>query len=389
MNYIKMALIAFIFVIFVIHECEAKKRYKVVVLPFVDYTQMGIGEMVPDLLRSTLTQRGYLEPIDREVTYKYVTDVLLGDIIILDDVGRDADGIWTTDKVALIARLDTRKVQRISRNLNADYALKGTISLIRSSLRIDVEIIGVNDKKTLGFVTVEGNLEELSSVILKELSDKITDFCRNLNAHDDALGIIGLYNQGRYTFDVAEKELKEMLLITSDTIGVRVLLMILYLSKIRQEEESLWEDKVIEEGMMILRHLDQDFEIKVLEVFSTSGFNPFDEIAKLYSKRGDNDKAIEIYKKAISVYPMNIANHYKELGSLYLKKSLEDKAIQAFEKSLDLNKGNYEVNSILVSLFERRNQPDKVRKHLGECIRYARTSEELKAAKEKIDKLNP
>ena len=114
----------------------------------------------------------------------------------------------------------------------------------------------------------------------------------------------------------------------------------------------------------------------------------FDVIAKIFSKRGDNEKAIEIYKKTVSVYPMNIAGHYKELGFLYLTNGSVDKAIHAFSRSLDANRGNYEVNLALVSIFEKRNQPEKVRKHLEECIRYASNIEEIKVAKDKIDQLN-
>ncbi len=187
---------------------------------------------------------------------------------------------------------------------------------------------------------------------------------------------------------MSEKKLKEILSITNGAVGIRASLMVLYLSSISTEENALLEDKVIEEGEMILSHLDQNFDEKVLEVFLTSGFDPFDVIAKIFSKRGDNEKAIEIYKKTISVYPMNIAGHYKDLGFLYLNNGLEDKAIHAFRKSLDTNRGNYEVNLALVSIFEKRNQPDKVRKHLEECIRYASNIGEIKVAKDKIDKLD-
>ena len=383
---IKTALIVFIFAAFVNQVCEAKRSYKIVVLPFRDYARMNMEEMVPDVLRSMFTQTGYFEPVDREIIYEKVTTVIPGDTIKIDNI-TNVDGVWTADQVDLLSKLDTKIVKKLGRQLKADYVLKGSISLIGSSLRIDTELVGIKEKKTLGFVTVEGSPEKLSSSILKELSVKITSFCKNLNAYDDALSIIGLYNQGQYTFDVSEKKLKEILLITGDAVGIRASLMVLYLSRTRKEEDSLLEDKILEEGVMVLRHLDQNFEEEVLEVCLTSGFDPFDEIAKIYSKRGDHDKAIEIYKKTISIYPMNIAGRYKELGLLYLNNRAEDEAIQAFEKSLDAHKGNYEVNSILASIFEKRNQPDKAREHLEECVRYARNTEEIKAAKGKIEGL--
>ncbi|MCR4288758.1 MAG: hypothetical protein NUV86_00645 [Candidatus Scalindua sp.] len=384
-NCLRIGLIIFVFFIVAAHKCDAARSYKIVIMPFRDYTQMSMEEMVPDVLRSLFMQSGYFEPVDREIIYETVSTEIPSNMAKLTDVTKGADGAWTTDKVYLMARLDTETVKKFGRQLKADYVLKGNISLIGSTMRIDAELVGVNARKTLGSIAVEGSPEGLSSGLLKELSYKITDFCRNLNAYDDALSIISLYNQGQYTFDVSEKKLKEILSVTNDAVGIRASLMVLYLSKIRNEENVLLEDKIIEEGLKILMHLDQNFDENILNVFSTSGIDPFDEIARILSKRGDSEKAIEVYRKAISVYPMNIAGHYKELGLLYLNNGSEDKAIDAFEKSLATNRGNYEVNLALVSIFEKRDQPDKVRKHLEECIRYARNIEEIKYAKGRLD----
>ena len=387
-NCIKIGLIVFIFCTFVSHKCDAAKSYKIVIMPFRDYTQMSMEEMVPDVLRSIFIQSGYFEPIDREIIYEKVTSEIPSDMVKLEDVTKGADGSWTTDTVDVMARLDTKVVKKYGRQLKSDYVLKGNISLIGTTMRIDAELIGVKAKKMLGSMVVEGSPEGLSSGILKELAYKVTDFCRNLNAYDDALSILSMYNQGQYTFDVSEKKLKEILSVTNDAVGIRASLMVLYLSKISNEENILLEDKAIEEGVKMLMHLDQNFDENVLQVFSTSGIDPFDEIARILSKRGDSDKAIEVHSKSISVYPMNIAGHYKEMGLLYLDKGLEDNAIDAFEKSLKTHKGNYEVNIALVSIFEKRNQPDKVKKHLRECLRYARNIEEIKSAKGKLDSMN-
>ena len=387
-NCFRVALIIFVFTIFTVHKCDAAKSYKIVIMPFRDYTQMSMEEMVPDVLRSLFMQSGYFEPIDREIIYEKVSTSIPSDMVKLEDVKKGADGAWSTDTVDLMARFDTKTIKKFGRQLNADYVLKGNISLIGSTMRIDAELVGVKAKKTLGSMVVEGSPEELSSGILKELSYKITDFCRNLNAYDDALSIISMYNQGQYTFDVSEKKLKEILSVTNDAVGIRASLMVIYLSKISKEESVSLEDKIIEEGVKILMNLDQHFDENVLSVFSTSGFDPFDEIARILAKRGDIEKAIDVYIKAISVYPMDIAGHYKELGLLYLGKGLEDDAIDAFQKSLKTHKGNYEVNIALVSIFEKRNQPDKVKKHLKECIRYARNIEEIKSAKGKLDGMN-
>ncbi len=378
--------IILVFMISVNYECEAGKRYKIVILPFKDNTRLNLGETIPDVLRSTVTQTGYFEAVDRNKIYEAVIEVVPSDLIKIDNTKR-VGGAFTADQIDLFARLDMKRVQKFSKKLKADYAVRGTASQFADSLRIDAEIINVKNNKSLGFVSVEGTPEELLTKMVKELSGEITMFCRSLNAYDDALSIMGMYNQGQYTFNVTEKKLKELLSITKDTIGIHAVLMTLYFSEIRSAGNTMLEDKIIAEGERILYLLNQSYDEKVLEIFLSSGFDPFDEIAKIYSNRGANDKAIQIYQKAIRVYPMNFAGHYKGLGLLYLKEGLEDKAIQAFTKSLDENKVSYELHFILASIFEKRYQPEEASKHLEECIKYARSVEEVKIAKEKIDEL--
>lgn len=386
---IKIISIIFLFIVFVNHELLAEKRYRIVVFPFKDNTHMEIGEMVSDVLRSTLSQTEYFEAVDRDKVYKTVFTVILGDQIKIDDTER-AEGAYTSEEIDLLAQLDMRKVQKFSKKLNADYAVRGSASRIADTLRLDAEINHVKTKKTLGFVSVEGNPDELLTSILNELTTKITMLCKNINAYDDALKIFGMYSQGQYTFAVTEKKLKEMLLIAENPVGIHAVLMALYLSEVHSTESALLEDKIIEEGERVLYQLNEDYNEEALEFFLTSGFDPFHEIAKIYSRRGNNEKAIEMYQSAINVYPINIAGHYKEMGMLYyLSLGLEDKAIQAFEKSLEVDKGDYELHFILASIFEKNRFFDKARKHLEECLRCARNVEEIEAAKGKIDKLTP
>ncbi|MFQ5962940.1 MAG: hypothetical protein ACE5KZ_01485 [Candidatus Scalinduaceae bacterium] len=382
----RIVLIIFISIIFVKQECEARDKYKIIILPFRNNAQNNLSEMIPDVLRSTLTQTGYFEAVDREKIYEEIITVIPYDLIYIDNARRIRGG-FTADQIDLIARLETKRIQKFGKKLRADYVVRGSISQIADSLRIDAEITDIKVNKMLGFISAGGKPEELLNGILKDLTEKITSFCRSLNAYDDALCIIGMYHQGQYTFGVTEKKLKELISINGDAVGVYAVLMTLYLSEVHSMENPLLEDKVIKAGGRILSLLNQNYDEKVLEIFLSSGFDPFDEIAKIYLKRGDNDKAIEIFKKAISIYPVNIAGHYKSLGMLYLKEGFEDMAIKAFEKSLDADNTSYELHYILASIFEKRNHPEKTHKHLEECIKYARNVEEIKVASEKINKL--
>lgn len=380
-------LVVLIFITSFTFECEAGKRYKVVILPFKDYTQTDLGEMFSDVLRSALTQTGYFEAINKEKTYERVITVIPDNMIMIDDTVREG-GAFTDGQIDLLARLDTKRIQRFSKKLKADYAIRGSISQVGDIMRVDTEISDVKSNKMLDFIDAKGNPDELLSTILDDLTNEITLYCKALNAYNDALAVRGMYNQGQYTFDVCEKKLKELLTITNNEVGIHAVLMDLYLSKTRSEGNTLLEDNAIIEGKRVLSLLTQDFKADDLEVFSTLGFDPFHEMAMIYSKRGDNSKAIKIYQKAISVYPMNIAGHYKEIGLLYLQENSEDKAVQAFEESLDVDKSDYEMHFVLASIFEERKYRNKALKHFEECVKYARNAEDIKTAKDRINKLS-
>lgn len=382
-----IVLIVFIIITAISCECEAGSKYKIVILPFKDHSRMDLSEMVSDVLRSQVTQTGYFEAVDRDKIYETVITVIPSDLIKIDNTAR-VGRRFTSNQIDLIAQLDIKRVQRFSRKLRADYAVKGSVSQLRGVVRIDAEIVDVEAKEMLGFVTVEGDPDELLSKHIEELANKITLFCRNINAYNDALAIMGKYNQGQYTYDVSEKKLKELLPITNDTLGIHAVLMVLYIFKADPDEDALLEDKVIEEGNKILHLLNHDFDEKYLEVFLTSGFDPFDEMAKIYTKRHNNKMAIETYQKAISVYPINIAGHYKEMGMLYLQEGAEEKAIKAFEKSLGVNQGDYESHFALAAIFEERGFMDKAIEHLSECLTYARNAADMEAANERIQSIS-
>src|SRR3990167_7154971 len=95
---IKIISIIFLFIVFVNHELLAEKRYRIVVFPFKDNTHMEIGEMVSDVLRSTLSQTEYFEAVDRDKVYKTVFTVILGDQIKIDDTER-AEGAYTSEEI--------------------------------------------------------------------------------------------------------------------------------------------------------------------------------------------------------------------------------------------------------------------------------------------------
>ncbi|MCP5006458.1 MAG: hypothetical protein GY941_21350 [Planctomycetes bacterium] len=383
-----------VFMFHVSCECEAGKKYKTVILPFRDNTYMDLGEMVSDVLRGMVAQTEYFEIVDRDRLYETVITVLPGNLINVDNITRTGGG-FTANQIDVISRLDRKKIQRFSKKLRADYVIKGSISKFANALRVDAEIIDVKGNEILGFVDVEGEPEKVLTDMLGALTGKILLFCRNLNSYDDALYTLGQYSQCLFTFDVAEKKLKELLPDLRDTIGIRAVLMTLYLTEnsrtnslsVKLYNSPEIDEKIIEEGEQILTLLENSFDEKVLEVFLSTGLDPFEEVANVYVNGGDMEKAIDIYRKAINVYPINLAEHYTKMGRLYCERGVDNEAILAFEKALEIKKSNNGLRLELVGLLKKNRFPERARKHLDVCMKYARNGEEIERISEEMDNL--
>ncbi|NOG85759.1 MAG: tetratricopeptide repeat protein [Planctomycetes bacterium] len=390
-----IALFMGIFMFHISSECEAARRYKMVVLPFRDNTHRDIGEMVSDVLRSMVTQTNYFEAVERDKVYETVITMLPSNLINVDNIKRIGGG-FTANQVDVISRLDRRNIQRFSKKLRADYVIKGSISEFAHALRVDAEIIDVRDNKMLGFVDIEGQAEDLLKQMLDGLTRKILHYCKSINSYNDALYIYGQYTQGLYTFGVAEKKLKELLSDLRDSVGIRAVLMTLYLSgkspindlSVQKDSSPGLGDKIIEEGEGILNLLQSSYDEKVLEVFLSTGLDPFKEVANIYVSKGNTEKAIEIYRNAINVYPINLVEHYKEIGKLYSWEGMDSEAIQAFEKALEINKSNNVVRLALAGLLKKSGFTERAQKHLEVCMKYARDSEEIERIREEINNLS-
>ena len=69
-----------------------------------------------------------------------------------------------------------------------------------------------------------------------------------------------------------------------------------------------------------------------------------------YFDKGEDDKAIECYLKAIEIKP-NFSDAFNELGIIYQKRAEFNLAIKYFQKSLSVNPDNYWVYDQLGNIY--------------------------------------
>lgn len=82
---------------------------------------------------------------------------------------------------------------------------------------------------------------------------------------------------------------------------------------------------------------------------------PYYDEAVIAAKRGDVDKAIDLFKKAALATP-DFANIYTSLGLQYLQKGDLDQAEDAFDKAIGLDAGNYVAYNHLGAIMRKRGE---------------------------------
>ncbi len=66
---------------------------------------------------------------------------------------------------------------------------------------------------------------------------------------------------------------------------------------------------------------------------------------------------------------------------------MDNEAILAFEKALEIKKSNNGLRLELIGLLKKNRFPERARKHLDVCMKYARNGEEIERFSEEMDNL--
>ena len=94
-------------------------------------------------------------------------------------------------------------------------------------------------------------------------------------------------------------------------------------------------------------------------------------------RKGDFDKAIESFNKALSLDPKNF-NAYNGLGNVYARKGDVDKAIESFNKALSLNANEPSAHIGLGNLYFRKGDTPKAIESFEKVLStYPRNAEAL------------
>jgi tetratricopeptide (TPR) repeat protein len=98
--------------------------------------------------------------------------------------------------------------------------------------------------------------------------------------------------------------------------------------------------------------------VATAETHKTLKINAFYNMGLAYSNKGDNDKAIECYQKAIEIKP-DKHEAFNNMGSAYDDKGDKDKAIKCYQKAIDIKPDFHEAFYNMGLAYSNKGDKDK------------------------------
>ena len=355
-------------------------KSKVVIFPFKNNVDSNTPiKGIEDVIRSELIRSGYFTIVEQERTFEFVKETVLNSFFKIDNVDVKT-AIPKANIVDLFAGVDLKIVVHVSERLKADFAVKGTLSQFGDNFRADIEVVHVRLKETVSALVGECESKEKISEMLEQLSQQIVNVCKGVNVQNEVDYIQSSYQQGKLTYAETLDKLKKL---SSEMPGVFAIHCALFSNCLGHQE---MRDNLIEEGEEILNLFNADNE-EDMRLLSSLGIDPFYELANVYIVMGKLDRAIEIYKRAIQVYPMNHAKYFKQLGVLYKLEDETEASVDAFRQVLNMNPADCEARLKLASVYEAKGDMLNALEQYQACLKYTKNAAESSRVKEKMKQL--
>lgn len=355
-------------------------KSKVVIFPFKNNVDSNTPmKGIEDVIRSELIRSGYFTMVEQERTFEFVKETVLNSFFKVDNVDVKTS-VPKASIVDLFAGVDLKMIVHVSERLKADFAVKGTLNQFGDNFRADIEVVHVRLKETVSALVGECESKEKISEMLERLSQQIVNVCKGVNVQNEVDYIQSSYQQGKLTYEETLDKLKKL---SSEMPGVFAIHCALFSNYLGHQE---MRDNLIEEGEEILNLFNADNE-EDMRFLSSLGIDPFYELANVYVVMGKLDRAIEIYRRAIQVYPMNHAKYFKQLGILYKLEDDAEASIDAFKQALNMNPADCEARFKLASVYEAKGDMVNALEQYQACLKYTKNAEESSRVKEKMKQL--
>jgi len=124
-------------------------------------------------------------------------------------------------------------------------------------------------------------------------------------------------------------------------------------------------------GLLLFQH--KRYDEAIIYVEKAVDINPIPyfhiNLGNIHSAKGDSDKAIDFYKKAIALEPDN-ADPWFGLGICHKNKKEYDKAIEYYGKAINIKPSFFSAYVNLGNIYKLKNELDKAVKYYKEAIMF-------------------
>ena len=350
---------------------------KIIIFPFKNNWDSNCPiKGVEDVMRSELIRSGYFTIEEQERTIEFMKEAVLSRYFKVKNVDVET-AAPRASIVDLFAGLELKMVIGVAEKLKADFTVKGTLSQFGDNFRADIEIVNVKNKETVSALVGECESKEKIPEMIERLSQQVVNVCKGVNVQKEVDYIQNSYQQGELTYEETLERLKKL---SSEMPGIFVIHCALFSNYLGHPE---MKDNLIEEGEEIMNLFNADSEENI-RYLSSLGVDPFYELANVYIVMGKLDSAIEIYNRAIRIYPMNHSKYYKQLGVLYKLEGKGEASINAFKQALNMDPSDGEIRFNLASVYESEGDISSALEQYQYSLKYTKNTTESARVKEKI-----
>lgn len=343
---------------------DSNNKIEVAIFPFRNNTDTPkLQESIPDLLRGELFKTGIFAIVESKSLYRTIWRISISDLIKIENAGVISSDRFLEQNVDLFARLKKDEIKRVFDFIDADYSIIGVANQFGNIIRVEVEILDVYSKQTIGITSFEINDIEKMPEAVSDTVFEIKELTIKKNIKEIANYIVGNYRAGVITFEKTVSNLKEVALMAPESIYANTQLLSLYI-------EEGHNNEVIGICKSIVSNVLQSDE-NILNIFAHFGVDPFEVLGNFYNNDNHLEEAVDIYTRAIKGVPLNKAKYYKSLGEVFVRQGKLSDAIEALNHSIEFNQRDFEAHYKLGMVYELGNYDLEALKEYKLCLKYA------------------
>ncbi len=308
-------------------EGSDTNKIKIAIFPFNDIQSKSFDIRIPAVLDAELSKNEFIESVLVEVDREKIYEI-------------EPSFLWTEkeddEKIGgILWKIEPRVVEGINKRVSAEFSIYGDLTRFGNKWMIDVNIKKEKDLRPKKSFTISGLKDEEIPERLKEVAKNIIDWLRNKNVLSEAEEDIRRYMGGLYTYAAVIEKITNRVDSFPESIPLRALLLDLYL-----KEKEMYHNEIMNEGLKIISLYDPSREEDTRYLLSIS-IDPFDTTAEIYEEERAWENAIEIRNKAMKLFPYRAENHKKRLGRDYYffalsfeKRGQNEKALENYKRAM-------------------------------------------------------